>query len=210
MLQHDAQPWQTHFIASSSISATRRNTVTCRFLIASKEFNNSHNAFPEPPERYTTLYHLRCLCMRWSGTHATTEGCGAPKPVHYLHELRKPIKIHKLYVVMILKKLKWTILILHKWKGSVQRHHRKSRDQEGRSLREACLGKPRSRHSQWLMESKLMEQVPARKIKTDMEWWSLRILKGFRTQTTNWKKKSRWSLADECYFSWQNFLDRFF
>ena len=43
-----------------------------------------------------------------------------------------------------------------------------------------------------LMKSQLMEQVPARKIKTDMERWSPRIfLKGFctythRTQTTNW------------------------
>ena len=80
----------------------------------------------------------------------------------------------------------WPILILHSWKGSIQRHHRKSRDQEGRSLRDACLGKPRSLRSQWLMKSQLMEQVPARKIKTDMEWSSLRMLKGFRNQTTNW------------------------
>ena len=27
----------------------------------------------------------------------------------------------------------------------------------------------------------------ARKIKTDMGWWSLRVFKGFRTQTTNWR-----------------------
>ena len=47
---------------------------------------------------------------------------------HCLHELRKQIKIHKLYVVMILKKLKWHSLILHNWKKSTQRHHRKSRD----------------------------------------------------------------------------------
>ena len=52
-------------------------------------------------------------------------------------------------------------------------------------------GKPRSLHSHWLMESQLMEQVPTRKIKTDMEWWSLRILEGVcththRTQRTNW------------------------
>ena len=39
----------------------------------------------------------------------------------------------------------------------------------GRSLRDACLGKPRSFHSQCLMKSQLLEQVPARKIKTDME-----------------------------------------
>ena len=29
------------------------------------------------------------------------------KAAHYLHELRKQIKIHKLYVVVILTKLKW-------------------------------------------------------------------------------------------------------
>ena len=34
-----------------------------------------------------------------------------------------------------------------------------------------------------------------------MEWWSLRISKGFRTQTTNWIIfLSRWSWSDECYF----------
>ena len=38
-----------------------------------------HCIYPKPPERYTTLYHLWYLCMRWRGTHATTEGCGAPK-----------------------------------------------------------------------------------------------------------------------------------
>ena len=47
---------------------------------------------------------------------------------HYLHELLKQINIHKLHVVMIFKKIKWSILILHKWKGSTQRHLRKSRD----------------------------------------------------------------------------------
>ena len=57
------------------------DSLICRFLIASIKFNNSYNACPRPPERYTTLYHLRYCCMRWSGTHATTEGCGAPKRV---------------------------------------------------------------------------------------------------------------------------------
>ena len=71
---------------------------------------------------------------------------------------------------MIFEKLNWPILILHNWKGSIQRHHRKLRDWEGRSLRDACLGKPRSFHSQWLMKSQLMGQVPARKVKKDMEW----------------------------------------
>ena len=42
------------------------------------------------------------------------------------------------------------------------------------------------------MKSQLMEQVPTRKIKTDVERWNLRILKGFctythRTQTTKWR-----------------------
>ena len=44
----------------------------------------------------------------------------------HLHEFGKQIKIHKVYVVMILKKLNWAIL--HNWKGSIQKHHRKSRD----------------------------------------------------------------------------------
>ena len=62
-----------------------------------QKFINSHNAFAEQPERYTTLYHHRYLCMRWRGTHATTEGCGAPKRSHYLHQLRKQVKIYKSY-----------------------------------------------------------------------------------------------------------------
>ena len=34
-----------------------------------------------------------------------------------------------------------------------------------------------------------------------MEWWSLRIFKGFRTQTTNWRIfLSKWSWSDECWF----------
>ena len=32
--------------------------------------------------------------------------------------VRKQIKIHKSYVVLILEKLKWPILILHNWKRS--------------------------------------------------------------------------------------------
>ena len=34
-----------------------------------------------------------------------------------MHELRKQLKIHKFFVVMILKKIKWSILILHIWKS---------------------------------------------------------------------------------------------
>ena len=84
---------------------------------------------------------------------------------------------------------------LHIWKKSMQRHHRKSRDLEGRSLRDACLWKPRSLHSQWLMKSQLVEQVPARKIKTDNYW----------TLTTNWrfffvKMVMEWSMSfSDCF-----------
>ena len=39
-----------------------------------------------------------------------------------------------------------------------------------------------------------------------MEWWSLRIVQGFRTQTTNWIFfLSRWSWSDECWFFRQIF-----
>ena len=53
-----------------------------------------------------------------------------PEQKHHFiaKEFIKKIKIHKSYVVMILKKLNWPILILHNWQGSIQRHHRKSRD----------------------------------------------------------------------------------
>ena len=88
--------------------------------------------------------------------------------------------------------------ILHEWKGSIQRHHRKSRDQEGRCLRDACLGKPRSLHSQWLMKSQLMEQIPTRRIKTDMERRSLRCFMGSVHTLTEPRRRieyclSRWS-----------------
>ena len=43
-------------------------------------------------------------------------------------------------------------------------------------LSELMPRKPRSLHSQWLMKSQLMEQVPTRKRKTDMERRSLRFL----------------------------------
>ena len=86
---------------------------------------------------------------------------------------------------MIFEKVKWPILILQNWKRVYTKASSKIK-RLGRSVY-ACLGKPRSLHSQWLMKSQLMEQVPARKIKTDMERWSLRIFKGFRTQTTNWR-----------------------
>ena len=79
--------------------------------------------------------------------------------------------------------------------------------EESLSLRDACLGKPRSLHSQWLMKSQLMEQVLVSKIKMDKERWSLRIFEGFRTQTTNWWFfLSRWWWSDECWF----FLDIIF
>ena len=39
-----------------------------------------------------------------------------------------------------------------------------------------------------LMKSQLMEQVPARKIKTDMEWWSLRIYRFFQGFVHMWRR----------------------
>ena len=55
--------------------------------------------------------------------------CGFSGERHSLHELRKQIKNPQFFfVVVILKKLKWPYLILHIWKGSIQRHYRKSRD----------------------------------------------------------------------------------
>ena len=70
---------------------------------------------------------------------------------------------------MILKKLYWSYTI-----GKV---HTKTSSKIKRLLRDACLQKPRSLHSQWLMKSQLMEQVPARKINTDMERWNMICLR---------------------------------
>ena len=50
-------------VTRSSKRSTRR--CTYRFLIASKQTIVSRNAFPEQPERYTTLYHLRYLRRWW-------------------------------------------------------------------------------------------------------------------------------------------------
>ena len=99
----------------------------------------------------------------------------------------------------IVKKLKWPILILHNWKGSIQKHHRKSRDLEGRSLTDACLGKPeippltmidemptdgtstskKDQDGHGLMKSENFEGIPYPDddlnnfVKMVMEWWML-------------------------------------
>ena len=52
--------------------------------------------------------------MTWYSRNNRRLRCS--KAEHYLHELRKQIKINRLQVVMILKKLKWPMLILHSWK----------------------------------------------------------------------------------------------
>ena len=84
---------------------------------------------------------------------------------------KKQVRIYKSYREetisrwLIFEKLIWLKSILQNWNGSLQRHHRKSEDHEGLSLKDACLGKPRSLHAQRLMKSQLMEQVPARKIR---------------------------------------------
>ena len=64
----------------------------------------------------------------------------------------------------------------------LERVHTKASSKIIRSWRSVSqrrmLREPRTLHSQWMMESQLMEQVPVTKIKMDMEWWSLRIFQG--------------------------------
>ena len=106
------------------------------------------NAFPKPTRTMHNVVSSSVFMheMTWYSRNNRRLWCS--KAEHYLNELRKQIQIHKLYLEMILKELRWHLLILHNWKKSIQRHHRKSRDKEGRSLGDACLGKPRSLHSQ--------------------------------------------------------------
>ena len=114
--------------------SSKRSTRRCRFLIASKKFN-SHNA--EDDTRICCTWFVTessvCHCIynrnwRWvtlsvflwrlgktrdmlvvplQSTASRPLQCGFSGERHYLHELRKQIKIRKLYVVMILKKLNW-------------------------------------------------------------------------------------------------------
>ena len=93
--------------------------------------------------------------------------------------------------------------ILHKWKGSRQRHNRKSRDSEGRCLRDACLGKPRSLHSQWLMKKPTGGTNSSKKDQDGHGTMKYEMFQGFctntyRTQTTNWRFLPRWSWSAEC------------
>ena len=97
---------------------------------------------------------------------------------HFMHELKRQIKIHKLYVVMIILKLEWPLMILYNWKNLYKVII------ENQEIRKACLSETHalgnreaSTHNGW-WNAKLMEQVPARKIKTYMERWSLRIFDG--------------------------------
>ena len=175
ILKHDAQPSQTHH--SITKKGHQEDVQKCRSLIASKEFNNSPSAFPKPPERCTTLYHLRYLCMRWRGAHATTEGCGAPKRSIICMNWGSRSKIHKLYVVMILKKIKCSIFDL----TQLEKVHTKASskiERLGRSVSQRRIPRETEKPPLTMMRSQLMEQVPARKIKTDMERWSLRIFRG--------------------------------
>ena len=87
------------------------------------------------------------------------------------------------------EKLDWLIWLSHNWKwyfavnrisdlNSTQWHHQKPKI--GWS---ACLGKPRSIHSWWSVESKLVDHVLVGNIKMAMEWRSLRIF--FRLQISH-------------------------
>ena len=124
--KHDAQLSQTHhFIAREFLPNV--NKKTCRY-VDSFRFQtipqNSCNAFFGTIK--TMRFHLFFILLSACGDAAMEIVRVLNLADNCLHEMRKQIKIHNFFVVMILKRFKWFILILH---------HRKSRDKEGRSLR---------------------------------------------------------------------------
>ena len=89
----------------SPMQCVSKTTRTMLYVVSSSEFMHE-----------TTWYSRNNRRLRCS------------KAEHYLHELRKQIKIQNLYVVMILKKFKWPYFDLAQLEKSIQKHHRKSRD----------------------------------------------------------------------------------
>ena len=61
--------------------------------------------------------------------------CGFSGERHYLHELRKQIKIHKLYVVMIFERLKWPLFDL----TQLERVHANASSKKNKEIRKVGL-----------------------------------------------------------------------
>ena len=132
--------------------------------------------FQNNPERYAMLYHFldypQCM-WRWHSALGSCQGA-QPRWQHYLNELRKQIKIHKLYVVMILKKI--TCLILNftqlgkgPYKGIIENQEMRK---VGLSETHAPGNREASTHNNWWKANwwNKCEQERSTRTKNDEVW----------------------------------------
>ena len=113
---------------------------------------------------------------------------------------------------MIFEKLKWPILILHNWKGSIQKHHRKIKTLR-RSVSQRCMHRETEKPPLKMIDEKLTDATStSKKIKTDMKWWSLRIFSSSMHTLTEPRRR----IEETCLFQdghgvlMEKFLDRIF
>ena len=107
---------------------------------STRRYNNSCDAFPEQTERYRTLFHLRYLWRWWPKGMTSCQGENWTSNWASAWKLRAIIcmnwggrsesanYIKKKQFSDDLREAQVAFFILHNWKGSIQRHHRNSRD----------------------------------------------------------------------------------
>ena len=181
--KYDAQPSQKlHFIAKEFIKKINKKIyhnakhVTRFFLHV--VFNNVTSLPLYLWPKLTKGHYLGLSLASWEdkgyvdlpsqSTASRPLQCGFSER-HYLHELRKQIKIHKLNVVMILKKLKWLILILHNGKGSIHRPSSKIK-RLGRSVSQRRMPRETEKPPLTMIDEKPTDGTNTSKKDHDGQW----------------------------------------
>ena len=149
-----------------------RTKEWCEFLDYIRTFDISHKAPPQQLERHATLYHFAV---------SSTNGEMLEEKVFQF-----TIKLRRLQSSICKEAGQNT-------KSMRRNTYRENLDQKkvlrGEPIlkfkfytmastkisRRACPGKPRSIHSRWSVESKLMDHVLVGEIRMDMEWWNLKV-----------------------------------
>ena len=197
MSKHGVQPWQKASLHCQRVYEKdhRKKESTHRFLIAfennavfhasqlqhnwTKEWcecldyiriiDISHKASPEQLERYAPLYHFYRKHEQRSRSDSTIKQTSQFPPGSGPREAR--------LVCMALSQLEMAL------RGKPNLRYKFHTMASSKISRSACLGKPRSIHQWWSVESKLVDNVLVGEIKMAMERRSLMIffVSGFRT-----------------------------
>ena len=164
----------------------------CEYLDYVRTIEVTHNASPEQLERYAALYHFRYdpkqvekgLFLSRPDYHQTTRAIVSMNTAGQIQKIKKTTQLSRgsgLREARLARMALTHLEMVLRGKPNLRlKFHTVASPKINRS---ACLGKPRSIHSWWSVESKLVDHVLVGEIKMDMERRSLRIFldSGFRT-----------------------------